>query len=503
MSDTDNLTPAKSSSAAIVFGAILCGVIGLLWVPMNATLTSLTGSDAAGNGIAQAYAGISIALVWGVLGLLVMIAVFKGRMPIPERVAVLVLVPASGVAAFEVLALLSRPYGPPYQWPIVITLTVPPLLALFCLWALVPVFHARMPAWLAGSFTLGLALIVCLAIIPMDWMRQRDDAREQARLEKYDADYAALPADARLPALAPFLETRNSTIESALIDRIRALNTRQADAEAMLERGDFPLGYLGRLDLDPTVALCDKARAMLRRRVAPLVSQQSGTRPFTDVSYEVQNALAAMKWMVGYNCAVNAESQAWEDMANGYRDTNFDVVELRELRDPKNLGRLLREYPERFSMLTSEAHLRAWLSFADQKEFHDAAIDGARKLDHRTADAIAMMNGNEYSAMPVLKYFPQLDLEATPVLCSAASRAIGVDFARVYRPKPEDEPRPYSELLERLGGTEPLTVLVWLGEHGCAPEAQLRDAEAMIGTYRDSPGKARMLAKLAGFRRAP
>ena len=96
LSDTDNLTPAKSSSAAIVFGAILCGVIGLLWVPMNATLTSLTGSDAAGNGIAQAYAGISIALVWGVLGLLVMIAVFKGRMPIPERVAVLVLVPASG-----------------------------------------------------------------------------------------------------------------------------------------------------------------------------------------------------------------------------------------------------------------------------------------------------------------------------------------------------------------------------------------------------------------------
>jgi hypothetical protein len=93
-------------------------------------------------------------------------------------------------------------------------------------------------------------------------------------------------------------------------DGIRKLTRRQADAETMLDRDDFPLGYLARLDLDPTQSLCEKARASLRRRVQPLLSDKPGTKPYAVVAGEVQAALAAMKWLVGYGCSCDAESRA-------------------------------------------------------------------------------------------------------------------------------------------------------------------------------------------------
>ena len=46
-----------------------------------------------------------------------------------------------------------------------------------------------------------------------------------------------------------------------------------------------------------------------------------------------------MSWLVGYGCAVDAESQAWQTMAEGYRDPGWTIHELADLRDPKALGR--------------------------------------------------------------------------------------------------------------------------------------------------------------------
>ena len=189
-------------------------------------------------------------------------------------------------------------------------------------------------------------------------------------------------------------------------------------------------------------------------------------------------------------------------MAKAYRDTNFDVVELRELRDQKNLGRQAREYPERFSMLTPKAHLKAWLSFADKREFREQALADARQLDHRTSDAVEMLNDKYDIGAPwlVLKYMPALDLEMTAPLCSAALTQVYGDIAKTYRPK-DDDPRPYSELLERLGAYEPLTALTWLAGHGCEAESELSEAEELIRTYQDSPERAAMLATLENLHR--
>jgi hypothetical protein len=270
----------------------------------------------------------------------------------------------------------------------------------------------------------------------------------------------------------------------------------------MLDRGDLPLSHLRSFDLDPTPALCDKARDLLRRRVEPLIPNSPDSRPYAEIAEQVAGALAAMEWLVGYDCPCDEQSLAWESMAKAYRDPGFDVVSLARLRDPKNLGRVLREYPASFSMLTPKAHLRAWLRYADDKDLREQALAGARTLDHRTADAVEMLGEDEYAANEPLRYLPVLDLQATAPLCAAARRVLHRQFAQIHRPT-SDDPRPYRELLERMGTRAPLPALKWLAEHGCDPEAELSEAEALVRTYQDSPASAAMLATLAQLHRKP
>jgi hypothetical protein len=216
----------------------------------------------------------------------------------------------------------------------------------------------------------------------------------------------------------------------------------------------------------------------------------------------VGDAVAAMEWLVGYDCSCDAESLAWEAVTNDYKDPGFDQVRLRELRDPKELGRIVRRNPSRFSMLNEKSHLKAWLKFADEKEQREQAVAGARKLDHRTADAVEMLQDKYDIAAPwiALRYLPALDLEATPMLCGAALTEIRGEMAKIHRPR-ADDPRPYSELLARLGNdAAQLPALQWLGSHGCEAGAALSEAEAMIVTYQDSPARAAMLASLAQLR---
>ena len=489
---------SKLSPGAVGLAAGLSLLALLLYAITLATLADLASSDAAGNAYAQAYGAIEIILLWALLAVLMLIAVLKGEIPLPAVFAALVLVPASGVVAMEVLELLSRPYLPPFRWPLVLPALMPPLIVAYGFWALLPGMRAKFPARVAGGVIWGAVFILCFAIVPFGKIRHAANERITAVQEKFDADFSSLPANAPLWDLAPFLETANTTKQNELLERIRQREQRQSEAELMLDRGDFPLGYMGRMDLTPTSALCDKAHALLRQRVEPLLLKTANSKPYKDVAVPVADALAAMKWLVGYDCNSDAESLAWETMAKAYTNTNFDVYELAELRDPKNLGKALREYPERFSMLTPKAHLRAWLGFVDKKEFHDQALAGARQLDHRTADAVEMLNDKYDISAPwkILKYLPVLDLETTAPLCGAALPQIHGDLAKALRPK-ADDPRPYRELLDRLGAYEPLTALTWLAGHGCDAERELSEAEDLIRTYQDSAGRAAMLAALA------
>ena len=497
MADTKQLSPVAVGLSAGL------SILALLFYALQvATLADLAGSDAAGNAYAQAYGAVEIIFLWILLSVLALIAFFKGAMPTWAAIAALILIPASGFVVFEVLELLSHPSEPPHLWPLVIPASIPPLVVAYCFWALLPSLRAAIPARLAAGVIWGATFLLCVAIVPFEKVREQAYDRLAAANEKYEADLAKLPPDAPLWDWLPFLNTRNAIKQDEVMAHIRKLERRQSDTELMLDRGDFPMSYLRAFDLNPTPALCDKARALLRKRVAPLVLKPGESKPYKAIAAQVAEAADAMEWLVGYGCSCDTEALAWENMTKAYQGSDWDIHRLADARDPKNLGRIVNNYPARFSMLTPKAHLKAWLGFADNKEFHDQALAGARKLDHRTADAVEMLNDKSDISAPwkVLKYLPALDLETTAPLCGAALAQVHGDLAKTLRPK-ADDPRPYSELLERLGAYEPLTALTWLASHGCDAERELSEAEDLIRTYQDSPKRAAMLAKLAALHR--
>jgi hypothetical protein len=500
-------TPEKTSTGAVaacIFLSLLALLALLAHAFFIALLTSLTGSDAAGNAYSQAFAAIAFIIVWLLLALITLIAAIKGSFPLPAIIAAIVLIPTSGLVVMDVQGLLSRPNLTPYLWPIVIPVLIPAPVIAFSFWALSPRLRTAIPARIAVSAIWGAVFLLCAAVVPFDMIRNRADDDIAAARAKIAADYARLPTDAPLQDLLPFMASLYDDKVTELRNRVRNRAGRQAEAEAMLVRGDFPLRYLNQIDLDPTPSLCEKARAQLRQQAAPLVLKTGETKPYAIIAQRVSDAVVAMKWLVGYDCSCDAESRAWEDMAKAYTGTNFDVFELARLRDPKELGRILNHYPERFSMLTSKAHLKAWLKFADDKQYRDRALAGARQLDHRTADATEMLRDKLDISAPwqVLKHMPALDLEPTPALCAAVLMELRNRFDKTFRPAADDQ-RSYSELLARLGADRPLTALAWVAGHGCDAEAELSLAEDLIRSYQDSFDRQMMLRSLGSLRRKP
>src|SRR5215469_864035 len=127
------------------------------------------------------------------------------------------------------------------------------------------------PAGVAIGVAWGATLIPCVAIWPMVQIRHRAIEQETAQRTRWEADFSKLAVNSPLWEWTPFLATRDETRRNIVLERIRHLDRCERDAEIMLDRGDFPLLYLGSFDLDPT-ALCEKGRGLLRRRVQPLVS---------------------------------------------------------------------------------------------------------------------------------------------------------------------------------------------------------------------------------------
>ena len=498
MSSPSSSSPRKPSVAIFVLTLVLSALALLLWLQTVGLLSDLTGSDAAGNGMAQGFAAIGIILLWLLLGVLAIIAYAKGAMPRWAGLAALVLIPASAAASFGALDLLTKPSLPSHYWPIIVPALVPLLVVAFCFWALLPTLNTRVSGAVAGGVVWGGVLILCLAVIPMQQVRQRVlDEREAARV-RFNAELGAVPADAPLWTLTPFLGRGDYVQNEEVVTRIRKLERRQAETEQMLARGDFPFAYLGRFDLTPSPSLCEKSRALLRQRAAALTTAQP--KPFSAIAGEAQAAVAALRWLIDYDCPAMPEAEAWETMAKAYSDPSYTIYELRDLKDPKRLGHALYEDPEKFSMLTPRAHLKAWLKFADEEGLRAQVLEGARKLDRRTQDAIEIFGRNEFEDRVLLENLARLDLEATPALCRAALGNLRKQFAGIYRPK-SDDPRPYQELLGRLGRGEQLSALIWLASNGCEAQAELREAISLIKAYRPSPDSGLMVGRLEALQK--
>ena len=281
----------KASPASVGVAAGLSIIVLLLWALQLALLSDLSGSDAAGNALTQAYAAIAIILLWVLLAILALIAFFKGAMPAPAAIAALVLIPVSGSVALSALELLRAAELAPYRWPIIIPALVPPIVVAFCFWALLPGVQARVPAIYASVIAWGSVLLLCIALVPFQQMRGAVGNQLEAVRAKNAADFAKLTANSPLWEWVPFLSVPDQTLVSSAVDRIRHLERRQADAELMLERGDFPIGRTRSLRSHAdarAVRKCAQAAASARRsahvqrtqfKAVSRISQSQSTTP--------------------------------------------------------------------------------------------------------------------------------------------------------------------------------------------------------------------------------
>jgi|SRR5579859_6265629 len=321
---------------ALLAGILLGGPALLLWIYTLSLLGSLTGSDAAGNGMTQGFAVLGTILLWVLLGLFTLAASIGGQVPPLGLVAALLLIPVSGVAAGAAFQLLIRPKAPPYLWPLLIPALVPPLVLLFDVWGLLPMLRATLPPGPLTGAIWGLVLAASLAILPLRRSRAQFDAAAAEAAAQAAAGLAALPADAPAWALLPFLRERGTgALDNDVRERLRALASRQEDIGALLERGEFPFAKLSlpMLDLAPTPALCAAAGRALAQRAAGLSVAPAG-RSYRSIAWEADGAIASLEWLSANGCTCTAEIRAWQAVLRRYPDVGWDSHRLAALLPP-------------------------------------------------------------------------------------------------------------------------------------------------------------------------
>jgi hypothetical protein len=148
------------------FFALFLFLGAFLWLGLTATVFTLNDSDAAGNGLSQAY-GIVIALaLWVILAIVLVMAGFKGGMRRTATAWAMLLHPASGAATIAAILLLSDRTAA--RWPIVVPVLLPPLLATYSIWAYFPALREKIPARKIGLI-IGVAVLI-LSLLPWPMM---------------------------------------------------------------------------------------------------------------------------------------------------------------------------------------------------------------------------------------------------------------------------------------------------------------------------------------------
>ncbi|MGC2412378.1 MAG: hypothetical protein WA459_06755 [Stellaceae bacterium] len=190
---------------------------------------------------------------------------------------------------------------------------LPPLIALYAMWARLPALHADFRPDITSGVLLGAITVAIIAMPPLWYL---DDlrfperlAREQAAAElamaqreaewarhkeEQTARFAALTADS---SLRDYLdEAPAGTDREQVVARMRRVKSRQSDAVLLLKEGKIRrLEELWRFDLAATPALCTAFVAALRQEANE-----------DDLDWSVAGRLAEqlpnMKWLADEHC---------------------------------------------------------------------------------------------------------------------------------------------------------------------------------------------------------
>lgn len=331
------------------------GFVGLLpvaaffYLGMVGNLLSDGASDLAGRGLVMAVAAACGALLWLCLVGLYVLAGASGRLPRAAAFAAIALLPLSAIAA----AVATAWAGERGTWLLAAPVGLPPLLALYALWARVPAWHRALPP---GATTAGFGLaILLLTAVPLvvgwneteadpqrtaaraerDRQRTAEDARRSREAAEAEAArFASLGPDSSLGDWIDSLYGDDDRRRAALAG-IRTVRSRNEDAVALLAAGRLnDLEFLWRFDLDPG-KICGAYAAALRRQAGAI---EQGRPGWVASALDVERQLDNIRWLGGAGCDLDAVLAQLETRIRAIADN----VRLTALADAVTTARRAR-----------------------------------------------------------------------------------------------------------------------------------------------------------------
>lgn len=203
-----------------------------------------------------------------------------------------------------------------------------PYLVGLCAVALWP-FRPRKRARIASAVLTWGVLALIVVSMPFGGRHALDVVKARARvttdtevdrLAQAFSDLADAPDGAPLWVWLDRVPKHNLPydVEIRLVGRIRPARRHQADAEVMMDRGDFPLRYLDLLHLEATPSLCARARALLVRRADALMPDVGKTPSIFRAASDIWGARQAMIWLYAHGCPCDVEKAAWIGLAQSF-----------------------------------------------------------------------------------------------------------------------------------------------------------------------------------------
>jgi hypothetical protein len=325
---------------APVGSIILLVLAAVLYAAMMSCLVDAPNSDAFGRGLALAYGAILGTALWIILAVLLIIAAVNGRMPVWAILGLVVLVPLSCI----VMWFAGDAYARGDSSAIWVAALLPPLFALYALWARLPALHTIFRA-VPTSAVLGAA-IAYLSVAPLVAMtraalpdpvrdarleeagkaQEEQRAQEgQAARDREEAQFASLGPDSPLASYLIYLSSM-AYGERALAG-IRRVRNRQADAVLLLQQGRLAdLRELWGFDVAPTEELC-QAYGEALAGAAGKVTKARTDYLMTAIDLELQ--LPNIKWLAASRCDLgqplglletNLRAVADSDRMTGFAD---------------------------------------------------------------------------------------------------------------------------------------------------------------------------------------
>jgi hypothetical protein len=322
--------PSLPSSPPI--GAVAVVLLACpLYIVMLAAIFAMPGGDPGSYGaegslaatLSALFALIFGGLLWIALAGLLTIGALYGDMPHWAKIAAAVLYPLSGIAALTAGGLS---YSYPGGWLVLVVAVLPPLIALYAIWARLPALHTTFRPDVTSAVLLGAIGVVILATLPLAYVDEllfpgrlaRQDAEAQALIAEREAEWARHRQEEgeKFRQLTPDSPLRDYLNPAGMpegdagyrqaLEGARQVKQRQIEAVALIEEGKVRwLKDLAELDLQATPALCNAFDAALRK-------DATKEGPNWNVGEELERQLPNMKWLVAEHCRLDAGVNAVE-----------------------------------------------------------------------------------------------------------------------------------------------------------------------------------------------